>query len=112
MSSDSAMSLFTNFPLLLRRNAHTSSIDDALYIQVLAANQDEINSLFSKRREMELDYMEQKQKKQQEYMDEISKMRVRDSEEYHKLKIKLETDIQTLEPVSYTHLTLPTKRIV
>lgn len=65
--------------------------------EVLAANQDEINSLFSKRREMELDYMESKQKKQQEYMDEISKMRVRDSEEYHKLKIKLETDIQTLE---------------
>ena len=49
--------------------------------EVLAANQDEINSLFSKRREMELDYMESKQKKQQEYMDEISKMRVRDSEE-------------------------------
>ena len=65
--------------------------------EVLAANQDEINSLFQKRREMELDYMESKQKKQQEYMDEIARMRVRDSEEYHKLKIKLETDIQTLE---------------
>jgi len=65
--------------------------------EILAANQDEINSLFAKRREMELDYMETKQKKQQEYMDEISRMRVRDSEEYHKLKIKLETDIQTLE---------------
>jgi len=41
--------------------------------------------------------MEKKQKQSQDYMDEISKMLIKDSEEYHKLKITLEKDIQTLE---------------
>ena len=41
--------------------------------------------------------MEAKQKREETYMQEISLMRVKDSEDYNKLKIKLETDIQVLE---------------
>lgn len=64
---------------------------------MIASNQDVIESLFDQRRDMELKYMEKKQKQSQDYMDEISKMLIKDSEEYHKLKITLEKDIQTLE---------------
>lgn len=65
--------------------------------EMIASNQDVIESLFDQRRDMELKYMEKKQKQSQDYMDEISKMLIKDSEEYHKLKITLEKDIQTLE---------------
>ena len=57
---------------------------------MIASNQDVIESLFDQRRDMELKYMEKKQKQSQDYMDEISKMLIKDSEEYHKLKVFLD----------------------
>ena len=38
-----------------------------------------------------------KQEREEQYQDEIQNLRVKDSEDYNKLKIKLETDIQTLD---------------
>ena len=55
--------------------------------QMIASNQFEIEKLFDSRRDIELKYMEKKQKQSQDYMDEISKMLIKDSEEYHKLKV-------------------------
>ena len=46
---------------------------------------------------MELAYMEAKQKREEQHQREIDDLLVKDAEEYNKLKIKLETDIQTLE---------------
>ena len=57
--------------------------------QMIASNQYVIESLFDQRRDMELKYMEKKQKQSQDYMDEISKMLIKDSEEYHKLKVSI-----------------------
>lgn len=57
----------------------------------------EIARLFDERRKMELQFMDANERKEHEYMDDIMSMRTRDSEEYNKLKIKLETDIQILE---------------
>lgn len=56
--------------------------------------QGEIDGLFEKRKEMELAYMESKQKRQEQYQAEIEALLTRDGEEHTKLKIKLETDIQ------------------
>eukprot|EP00903_Cladosiphon_okamuranus_P013611 g12676.t1 len=64
---------------------------------LLATNKGEIDGLFEKRKEMELAYMESKQKRQEQYQAEIEALLTRDGEEHTKLKIKLETDIQTLE---------------
>ena len=64
---------------------------------LLSNNKVEIDALFEKRRSMEMQYMDDKQKKEEEYQREIEELRVKDAEDYNKLKIKLETDIQTLE---------------
>jgi|EP00953_Heterococcus_sp_UTEX-ZZ885_P009480 dynein regulatry complex protein 1 len=63
----------------------------------LASNKAQIDALFDKRREMELGFMESKQQRQEQYQQEIEDLLTRDGEEYNKLKVKLETDIQTLE---------------
>lgn len=59
--------------------------------------QAEVDALFERRREMELAYMESKQKRQEQYQAEIEALLTRDGEEHTKLKIKLETDIQVGE---------------
>ncbi|CAM9701106.1 unnamed protein product, partial [Laminaria digitata] len=64
---------------------------------LLGSNKAEVDALFERRREMELTYMESKQKRQDQYQAEIEALLTRDGEEHTKLKIKLETDIQTLE---------------
>ncbi|EGZ14350.1 hypothetical protein PHYSODRAFT_317057 [Phytophthora sojae] len=63
----------------------------------IANNKLEIDSLFERRREMEMVYMEAKQTRDEQYLQEIEELRVRDAEDYNELKIKLETNIQTLE---------------
>lgn len=69
----------------LFREAHTL---------VPLCQQAEVDDLFERRREMELTYMETKQKRQEQYQAEIEALLTRDGEEHTKLKIKLETDIQ------------------
>lgn len=65
--------------------------------ELIAGNKLEIDSLFERRREMEMVYMEAKQARDEQYLKEIEDLRVRDAEDYNELKIKLETNIQTLE---------------
>lgn len=65
--------------------------------ELIANNKVEIDSLFEKRREMEMIYMETKQARDEQYQKEIEDLRVKDAEDYNELKIKLETNIQTLE---------------
>ncbi|RLN50254.1 hypothetical protein BBJ28_00003753 [Nothophytophthora sp. Chile5] len=65
--------------------------------ELIANNKLEIDSLFERRREMEMIYMEAKQTRDEQYLKEIEDLRVRDAEDYTELKIKLETNIQTLE---------------
>jgi len=65
--------------------------------ELLSANKTEIDSLFDRRRQMEIQFMEMKQEREEGYSEEIASLRVKDAEDYSKLKIKLETDIQTLE---------------
>ncbi|GLE04895.1 hypothetical protein PINS_up013876 [Pythium insidiosum] len=65
--------------------------------ELIANNKLEIDSLFEKRREMEMNYMEAKQARDEQYLKEIEDLRVKDAEDYNELKIKLETNIQTLE---------------
>ncbi|KAG5186134.1 sperm tail-domain-containing protein [Tribonema minus] len=63
----------------------------------LSANKAEVDALFDKRREGELAYMEARARRQAQYQAEVEELLTRDGEEYIKLKVKLETDIQTLE---------------
>ncbi|KAF1330534.1 Dynein regulatory complex protein 1, partial [Globisporangium splendens] len=65
--------------------------------ELIANNKLEIDSLFEKRREMEMVYMEAKQARDEQYLKEIENLHVKDAEDYSELKIKLETNIQTLE---------------
>ncbi|KAE9217491.1 Dynein regulatory complex protein 1 [Phytophthora fragariae] len=65
--------------------------------ELIANNKLEIDSLFERRREMEMVYMEAKQTRDEQYLQGIEELRVRDAEDYNELKIKLETNIQTLE---------------
>ncbi|KAH9106648.1 hypothetical protein AeMF1_017788 [Aphanomyces euteiches] len=65
--------------------------------ELISTNKSEIDSLFEKRREMEMTYMEAKQARDEQSQKEIEDLRIKDAEDYNKLKIKLETDIQTLE---------------
>ncbi|KAJ1446860.1 sperm tail-domain-containing protein [Pelagophyceae sp. CCMP2097] len=76
------------------------AIEDAFLTErddVLQANKAAVDSLFEQRREMELQYMDRKRAREEAYQTEIEDLLVKDAEEYNKLKIKLETDIQALE---------------
>ncbi|CAM9297235.1 unnamed protein product [Heterosigma akashiwo] len=64
----------------------------------LAAHRQEVDGLFARRREAELAYMRAKQQERQEAAQrEIEDNLTKDAEEYSKLKIKLENDVQTLQ---------------
>jgi len=76
------------------------SIEDAFLSErseMLKKNKAEVDSLFERRRQAELDYTSAKKKREESHQAEIEDLIVHDHEEYSKLKIKLETDIQTLE---------------
>ncbi|KAL0587613.1 hypothetical protein ABG067_002909 [Albugo candida] len=65
--------------------------------ELVEANRAEIDALFDARREMEISFLEMKQARDEKNVQEIEALRVRDAEEYNGLKIKLETNMQTLE---------------
>mmetsp|Transcript_26278 Transcript_26278/g.34173 ORF Transcript_26278/g.34173 Transcript_26278/m.34173 type:complete len:756 (-) Transcript_26278:1528-3795(-) len=76
------------------------SIEDAFLserTELLRTNKFEIDTLFDKRKQAENDYSEMKTKREEDHQKQIEDQIVHDHEEYSKLKIKLETDIQTLE---------------
>lgn len=61
------------------------------------SNAEELESLFSERRAKEEKFMELKRERSEEARKQIEELRILEAEEYHELKIKLETEIQTLE---------------
>jgi dynein regulatry complex protein 1 len=76
------------------------SIEDAFLserAELLRSNKSEVDLFFDKRKQAEMDYAALKAKREEEHQKEIEDQIVHDHEEYSKLKIKLETDIQTLE---------------
>eukprot|EP00736_Rhodelphis_marinus_P014422 Rmarinus@m.9693 len=65
--------------------------------ELLEANRGDTETLFAKRRDMEAQFMEQRQKRVEDHAAQLEQLRVQDAEEYNILKVKLETEIQTLE---------------
>ncbi|XP_074656888.1 dynein regulatory complex protein 1-like [Tubulanus polymorphus] len=53
--------------------------------------------MMGQRRDKELDYMSQREKRVDDYAQQLQQLRVQDAEEYNMVKIKLETDVQILE---------------
>jgi len=64
---------------------------------LLASNRAEIQELFDKRSRLEQEFMERYLASVENYQQMLEALRVSDAEEYHILKIRLETDIQNLE---------------
>ncbi|MEW5307357.1 MAG: hypothetical protein WDW36_009761 [Sanguina aurantia] len=64
---------------------------------LLAANTRETGELFERRSRMEADFMERFLAAVEGYQGVLEALRVADAEDYHILKIRLETDIQNLE---------------
>lgn len=65
--------------------------------ELMHASQQELSSLMQKRLEREEAYMEARRKRVDEDQRQLEAQRVSDAEDYNILKIKLETEIQTLE---------------
>jgi len=65
--------------------------------ELMQANEDELTSLMDKRREKEEQYMDHRRRRVDEDQRQLEAQRVQDAEDYNILKIKLETEIQTLE---------------
>ena len=64
---------------------------------LLSSNKGSIDGLFDKRRAMELAYMAALSERSDSYQSSLDSLVVQDCEEHNKLKIRLETDVQTLE---------------
>merc|ERR1719284_661360 len=64
---------------------------------MMQSHEDELTSLMDKRREKEEQYMDHRRRRVDEDQKQLEAQRVQDAEDYNILKIKLETEIQTLE---------------
>ena len=64
---------------------------------LLGSNRNEMQELFDKRSKMEQDFMERFLGTVETYQKTLEALRIADAEDYHILKIRLETDIQNLE---------------
>lgn len=64
---------------------------------LLEANRRELQDLFDKRSKMEQDFMDRYLSSVEHYQQQLEQLRIADAEDYHILKIRLETDIQSLE---------------
>jgi len=65
--------------------------------ELIATDREEVEGLFKKRREMELQTMYEKQRREDEFQQELTKIRGTDAEDYNNLKVTLENNIQLLE---------------
>jgi len=65
--------------------------------ELITTNREEVEGLFKKRREMELQTMYEKQRREEEFQRELTKIRGTDAEDYNNLKVTLENNIQLLE---------------
>ncbi|GAX84384.1 hypothetical protein CEUSTIGMA_g11806.t1 [Chlamydomonas eustigma] len=64
---------------------------------LLNSNRGEIQDLFDKRSKLEQDFMDRYLSTVENYQQQLEALRIADAEDYHILKIRLETDIQNLE---------------
>lgn len=64
---------------------------------LLEKSREEIEALFKKRRDMELEILYAKQTREEDFQMELSKIRSTDAEDYTNLKVTLENNIQLLE---------------
>ncbi|XP_041480770.1 dynein regulatory complex protein 1-like [Lytechinus variegatus] len=65
--------------------------------ELLENNKRKWDQAMGGRRDQELEYMHQREKRVEEYEQQIQHLRIQDAEEYNMVKIKLETDVQVLE---------------
>ncbi|CEP02683.1 unnamed protein product (mitochondrion) [Plasmodiophora brassicae] len=65
--------------------------------QMLEGNRNQIDECFENRRAMELQILDSKLKRDQKYQDDLDELRLRDTEDYNKLKMNLENNVQLLE---------------
>lgn len=64
---------------------------------MLEANRKELTELFERRSKMEADFMDRYLAAVENYQANLEALRTSDAEDFHILKIRLETDIQNLE---------------
>jgi dynein regulatory complex protein 1 len=79
---------------------HLETIEEAFITEredLLKANQDEIDQLFERHKEMESRFSEQRQMLEDKYADEIEQMRQDEASEFQKHKNRLETDLQIVQ---------------
>ena len=65
--------------------------------ELLAANKTDIDTIFQKRQNMEMGFIDAKRMREEANQREMQKMRDKDADDLTTLRIKLGTDIQTLE---------------
>ena len=65
--------------------------------ELIIRNKKENDALFDKRRAMEAKFVEDRLGREAQYQEEIDEMQAKDAEDFNKLKIRLETDIQVLQ---------------
>jgi len=65
--------------------------------ELMNGNKSEIDALFEKRADLELEFVKRMQERNEDYEERLKTLRQRDAEDYNILKIRLETDIQNLE---------------
>ena len=57
------------------------------------------------RRGKEVEYMKAREKRVEDYEQQLHNIRVQDAEEYNKIKIRMETDVQVKFCLCHLHLT-------
>lgn len=65
--------------------------------RIIADHTADIDQLFESRRNKEVQYKESKQKREEQYQKEIEELITKGADQYNKLKIELEMNIQTLK---------------
>ncbi len=81
-------------------DAQLGSIEEAYakeHSELVAAHRAELDELFELRKRMERTLVEERLTREAAYQQELDAMQAKDAEQYNKLKIKLETDVQVLE---------------
>ena len=97
--------------LILRMNAQYSDMQAAYdsqlgaiegaysteHEELVTAHRAELEELFELRKRMERTLVEERLTREAAYQRELDSMQAKDAEQYNKLKVKLETDVQVLE---------------
>jgi dynein regulatry complex protein 1 len=65
--------------------------------ELMSKNKKEMDELFHRRRQLELQIIENKLEREERFQKELAEIRARDAEDYNNLKVTLENNIQLLE---------------